>query len=264
MNLLVRTTIFAILSGSVVTACGGGSAADDSIGSSSSNDVAIDSYGKTFLFDVPEPCELYVVRRAAALDAHIVEYDLRADGLSLAVVYKMLPGDPLPVEADVTSDVGAPILSLRMSDTALSVRDARGIEALGVSGYLGGNARVALGAGNLGGGTAVATGLRALACLLPAQTALGFVPDMFMNRAGGLRTGDGVSGRSADAPKLVDWNAPVTLLGALWIAAKGVVASADGTRVSWAPSCATAKSSLMGVASTPCGASHQARAGGLP
>ena len=61
-----------------------------------------------------------------------------------------------------------------------------GTEALRVDGYLSAVSKVS-GDGVLGGvGAGVAAGVEALACLLPAQK-LGFVPEMFLNRAGGLR-----------------------------------------------------------------------------
>src|SRR5438132_2484709 len=124
-----RNLLFASLAGLLV-ACGGAPDASDRIGSSSSNDVAIDSYNASFQFVAPEPCEVFVIRRIAALDSHVVEYDLRVRETPLTLLYRFSPGDPLPIETQIATASGAPLLSMQMSDADLSVRDANGDETL--------------------------------------------------------------------------------------------------------------------------------------
>jgi hypothetical protein len=231
--------------------CGGPPAAGDSVASSTSNDVAVDEYQASFAFDAPETCDIFVVRRLVATQSHAVEYDVRVRGRDLAIFYQLTPGAPLPIRASVTTAANVPILDMLLSDSTLSVRGATGEEALRVEGYLGPPASPVAGSAPMGGAPPdIQAALEGLACLLPAQTELGFVPAMFLNRAGGAHAGD-VSGQAADAPSLVAWQAPVTLLAALWGSAASLSVASDGS-LGWSPRCPSAQNPLLGQVTFPC------------
>lgn len=236
--------------------CASASAAEDHVGASSSDDLAVSSYNASFRFTAPEPCDVFMVRRLVDTREHAAEYDLHLNdgGAGLSLIYSVTPSDPnLPIEAKVTTSGGRTLFSIRMNDESLSLLDPSGLEALRVVGFTtpGGGVATSGAAKLAASDSLVLAGLRALRCVLPAQKELGFVPPFMLNRSDGARTGDGVTAHSADAPPLVPWSARVTILGALWAAAAGLQPSHDGAAFEWHPQCDAKPNPLMGPACVP-------------
>jgi hypothetical protein len=245
--------ISAILVAAASAGCSSSSASNSS-GSRSSNDLAVDQYDAPFHFAAPSDCTIFVFRRLLDARHFGVEYDVRVGADPLSIVYRLSPGDPLPLSASVAGGDGTTILSLRASDASLRVSDSVGTDVLDIEPFPERGPPTVSGAPMQSLSSAARSGLAALTCLLPAQRALGDVPDFLAKNRSGQRASDGTSSQSTDVPQLVPWRAPVTLLGALWVAATGIRVSADGTHLSWAPSCGAvaAQDDLVGPVTIDC------------
>jgi hypothetical protein len=221
--------------------------ADDeaAIGRSSRGQNVVDEYDRSFEFDAPEACTMFVRRRMVDETRWVAAFEVEMPR-PITIVYRLAPGDELPVRAMATTPRGEAIVELRMSPTKLTVSGANG-DVLAVDDYLTAARPVAAGESTLH--EAVPDALKAMRCLLPAQTLLGAVPAFVLNRST-QRLDNGVATRTADAPPIVVWRDDVSILGALWIAATGLSA---GSSLAWTPSCGTrATQSIMGEAVVRC------------
>jgi hypothetical protein len=94
----------AALLGAACAACGSGSGAGSNgdIGNSAVNDTEIQTYARTFAFDSPVPCSIFVVQRI--VDGNAAEYDARASvtGDTIQATYSVVPSDAYPVHLDVS------------------------------------------------------------------------------------------------------------------------------------------------------------------
>jgi hypothetical protein len=238
-----------LLTAALAAASCGGHSDEGRIGSAHGDDLVVDTYDHTFAFDAPTPCETFVETRTVDYDHFVAEFDVRSSASRLSVVYRLVPGEDLPLRSEVSASDGTPLIELWMNGDDLSVRGADGAELLRVSGYA--DAAPPLVPSNRAVDARVADALTALRCLLPAQPALGAVAPFMFNRRG-RRTSDGVASSASDDAPIVTWSSPLTLLGSLWIAAKGLDASDQALR--WQPECGASagENALVGHATLRC------------
>jgi hypothetical protein len=187
------------------------------IGNDEEGVAVVDRYDREYEWTAPDACRIYLDQRVTDQDARIVEYAAELDGEPLSVVYWFDEAALLPVRVDVIARAGR-TLSAELDAEHLVVRGADGEIALEVTGYGRGPAETVI--------DAVAPldedSLLALSqCALPLRTELGPVPPFLHNLDVPGRLGDDpdVSQGSSEAPPILDWDGPVSVLGALLLQA---------------------------------------------
>jgi len=239
-------------------ACGPGAAhSAGSVGSTGSDDTVVQTYGRSFHFDSPFACDPFVVERIVDTTNDDAEYDARASAGSDTLVeqtYSLLPHDAYPVRLDVSYTRGSPPTTAALWTIALGPHDAELLDAhhgvvLTVHGYDGATPSAAVGTATIDATADVVADARSLErCMLPVQTALGFVPAFFQNRQETSVSGNVVGG-SEDLPAILPaWDGGRTILGA-YLAAAVCLDSGDGVSWRWKCECPLAHDdALLGAA----------------
>lgn len=187
------------------------------VGNDEEGVAVVDRYEREFEWTSPDSCRIYLDQRVTDQEARLVEYAAELDGEPLSVVYWFDEAAPRPVRVDVIAAAG-PTLSAELDAEQLVVRGPDGEIALEVTGYGRGPADTAV--------DAIApldeASLLALArCALPLRVELGPVPPFLRNLdvPGRLGEDPDVSEGSSEAPPILDWDGPVSVLGALLLQA---------------------------------------------
>lgn len=179
--------------------------------------AVVDRYDREYTWPTPESCNVYLDQRITDQEARLVEYEAEQEGAAMSVVYSLDAAAKHPLRLDVYSGPEL-TLSAELDPEHLVMRDRYGAVALEVDGY-----------GRSEAETTVrsyakidqAAQLALTRCALPLRGELGPIPPFLRNLdlSGRLGEQPDVSQGSSDAPKIVNWDGPVSLLGALLLQA---------------------------------------------
>ena len=192
-----------------------GCATDDDVASSDQRYSVVDSYDQEFGWDTP-PCAVYLDTRTTDEEARVVEYVAELAGQRLALVYRLVAEEPLPMRAEVFDHDGQRLVGAAFDATDLTIDGSDG-SRLEVRGFTGFESETQV-SGSLTVRSSEAVAL--LGCALPVRPTLGAVPAFLHNRDGGrLPDEPDVGQGSEDRPPLVTWNGRTSILGGVLLLA---------------------------------------------
>jgi hypothetical protein len=204
----------------LAVACGGEAPDLSGIGSKGQGTTVLDVYERQYDFVKPAHCNAFIHQRAVDEESHFVEYEARIGGQERSLVYTLLPDEARPLRASVyiVSEGSARLsFAIEIGPDEVMVKNGEQQPVLTVSRFAGPRAAT----GTVGSGEIDdAAGLELLGCTLPIRTELGAVPAFLLNRGTGGRdpARPEVSRGSANAPPLLTWTSPLSLLGAYTLA----------------------------------------------